>query len=61
MQESEGNPGTIQPVMGQSLPAPLRVTMIYDMDACHGPTGVTRHAWHSLNVWRAATMSRYRS
>jgi alpha-1,3-rhamnosyl/mannosyltransferase len=24
--------------------APLRVAMLYDMDACHAPTGVTRHA-----------------
>jgi alpha-1,3-rhamnosyl/mannosyltransferase len=28
----------------QVAPAPLRVAMLYDMDACHAPTGVTRHA-----------------
>ncbi|MFO0888865.1 MAG: glycosyltransferase family 1 protein [Isosphaeraceae bacterium] len=27
---------------------PLRVVMLYDMDACHGPTGVTRHALAQL-------------
>src|SRR5579863_163282 len=27
---------------------PLRVAMLYDMDACHGPTGVTRHALAQL-------------
>jgi glycosyltransferase involved in cell wall biosynthesis len=25
-------------------PPPLRVGLVYDMDACRGPTGVTRHA-----------------
>ena len=29
-------------------PAPLRVAFFYDMDACHGPTGVTRHALSQL-------------
>ncbi len=29
-------------------PAPLRVAWIYDMDACRGPTGVTRHALAQL-------------
>jgi glycosyltransferase involved in cell wall biosynthesis len=28
--------------------APLRIAMLYDMDACHGPTGVTRHALAQL-------------
>jgi alpha-1,3-rhamnosyl/mannosyltransferase len=28
--------------------APLRVVMLYDLDACHGPTGVTRHALAQL-------------
>src|SRR3954451_24444505 len=27
---------------------PLRVAWVYDMDACHGPTGVTRHALAQL-------------
>ena len=27
---------------------PLRVALIYDMDACKGPTGVTRHAMSLL-------------
>jgi glycosyltransferase involved in cell wall biosynthesis len=26
------------------MSVPLRVAMVYDMDACHAPTGVTRHA-----------------
>lgn len=26
------------------MPTPLRVAMLYDMDACYAPTGVTRHA-----------------
>jgi glycosyltransferase involved in cell wall biosynthesis len=26
------------------MAVPLRVAMLYDMDACHAPTGVTRHA-----------------
>ena len=26
----------------------LRIAMLYDMDACHGPTGVTRHALAQL-------------
>jgi glycosyltransferase involved in cell wall biosynthesis len=29
-------------------PVPLRIAMLYDMDACHGPTGVTRHALAQL-------------
>jgi glycosyltransferase involved in cell wall biosynthesis len=29
-------------------PIPLRIAMLYDMDACHGPTGVTRHALAQL-------------
>ena len=33
---------------GLVLPVPLRVVMLYDMDACHGPTGVTRHALAQL-------------
>jgi alpha-1,3-rhamnosyl/mannosyltransferase len=28
--------------------APLRVALVYDMDACRGPTGVTRHALAQL-------------
>src|SRR5262249_36332374 len=29
-------------------PAPMRVALVYDMDACRGPTGVTRHALAQL-------------
>ena len=36
------------PAQGPVLSAPLRVVMLYDMDACHGPTGVTRHALAQL-------------
>jgi alpha-1,3-rhamnosyl/mannosyltransferase len=34
--------------------AGLRVALFYDMDACHGPTGVTRHALAQLErlAWR---------
>ncbi len=32
----------------QRPPVPLRIAMLYDMDACHGPTGVTRHALAQL-------------
>ena len=28
--------------------APVRVALVYDMDACRGPTGVTRHALAQL-------------
>ena len=41
-------PTTAQPVDRQVSPVPLRVVMLYDMDACHGPTGVTRHALAQL-------------
>ena len=34
-----------QPGLG---PSRLRIVMLYDMDACHGPTGVTRHALAQL-------------
>jgi alpha-1,3-rhamnosyl/mannosyltransferase len=44
----KGDTGSILSKSGQVLPAPLRVVMIYDMDACHGPTGVTRHALAQL-------------
>ena len=37
-----------QPAQGLVLPVPLRVVMLYDMDACQGPTGVTRHALAQL-------------
>ena len=30
-------------------PSALRVAMLYDMDACHAPTGVTRHALAQLD------------
>ena len=32
---------------------PLRVALFYDMDACYGPTGVTRHALSQLERLRA--------
>src|SRR5205807_4339489 len=28
--------------------SPMRVALVYDMDACRGPTGVTRHALAQL-------------
>jgi len=40
----DGDRIVAQPAQGLVLPVPLRVVMLYDMDACHGPTGVTRHA-----------------
>jgi glycosyltransferase involved in cell wall biosynthesis len=30
------------------VPVPPRVALFYDMDSCHGPTGVTRHALSQL-------------
>ena len=35
-----------EPATGVALP--LRVALVYDMDACRGPTGVTRHALAQL-------------
>ncbi len=32
-----------------SRPVPLRVALLYDMDACRSPTGVTRHALAQLH------------
>ncbi len=40
-------PGSITPPI-VPLPASLRVALFYDLDACHGPTGVTRHALAQL-------------
>jgi glycosyltransferase involved in cell wall biosynthesis len=39
-----------QPKTPSAIPlsAPLRVALFYDLDACHGPTGVTRHALAQL-------------
>ena len=37
-----------RPPSTTSLSAPLRVALFYDLDACHGPTGVTRHALAQL-------------
>jgi glycosyltransferase involved in cell wall biosynthesis len=34
------------------LSAPLRVALFYDLDACYGPTGVTRHALAQLERLR---------
>jgi alpha-1,3-rhamnosyl/mannosyltransferase len=36
------------PARASAPSAPLRLAMLYDMDACHGPTGVTRHALAQL-------------
>src|SRR5262245_38447082 len=44
MSEGEGN---IDVGAREAVPA-LRVAMFYDMDACHDPTGVTRHALAQL-------------
>ncbi len=44
----DGDRIVAQPAPGLVLPVPLRVVMLYDMDACHGPTGVTRHALAQL-------------
>ncbi|MFI5458993.1 MAG: glycosyltransferase family 4 protein [Isosphaerales bacterium] len=41
-------PARIQPGSRQPAPVSLRVALLYDMDACHGPTGVTRHALAQL-------------
>ena len=30
------------------VPGRIRVALLYDMDACRGPTGVTRHALAQL-------------
>lgn len=35
------------------MPDPLRIAMLYDMDACYAPTGVTRHALAQLERLRA--------
>jgi hypothetical protein len=34
--------------VGHAGGSPLKVALIYDMDACRGPTGVTRHALAQL-------------
>ena len=40
----------------------LRIALVYDMDACRGPTGVTRHALAQLDRgWPAARTSRLRA
>ncbi len=40
---------TVSPRQGAaSREMPLRVALVYDMDACRGPTGVTRHALAQL-------------
>jgi len=48
MHSPDGDRMAAQPVQGQVLPVPLRVVMLYDMDACRGPTGVTRHTLAQL-------------
>jgi glycosyltransferase involved in cell wall biosynthesis len=45
---STGRSSGIQPGAKESATQPLRVGFLYDMDACHGPTGVTRHALSQL-------------
>src|SRR3954468_11871008 len=35
----------VEPAPGRP---PLRMALVYDMDACRGPTGVTRHALAQL-------------
>ena len=37
-----------KPPSANALSAPMRVALFYDLDACHGPTGVTRHALAQL-------------
>ena len=42
------SPG-VQPGSREPATVPLRASrLLYDMDACHGPTGVTRHALSQL-------------
>ena len=41
-------PIVTQPAQRSVSSFSLRVVMLYDMDACHGPTGVTRHALAQL-------------
>jgi glycosyltransferase involved in cell wall biosynthesis len=41
-------PPRIEPGAKEWATQPLRVGLLYDMDACHGPTGVTRHALSQL-------------
>jgi alpha-1,3-rhamnosyl/mannosyltransferase len=59
----ERNPPGTQPVVGRisagdrsgsslGQAGELRVALVYDMDACHAPTGVTRHALAQLQ-WLA--------
>jgi glycosyltransferase involved in cell wall biosynthesis len=48
MQRPDGGPIAVQPAAAGVLTHPLRVVMLYDMDACRGPTGVTRHALAQL-------------
>ena len=44
----EARSSEVQTGSRQPATAPLRVGLLYDMDACHGPTGVTRHALSQL-------------
>jgi alpha-1,3-rhamnosyl/mannosyltransferase len=43
-----GAAATATPGLGPIVGSPIRVVMVYNMDACHGPTGVTRHALAQL-------------
>jgi alpha-1,3-rhamnosyl/mannosyltransferase len=48
MHSPVGEPTPVVPPSGLAPNVPLRIVMLYDMDACHGPTGVTRHALAQL-------------
>ena len=41
-------PGAVEPPKDAVSTAALRVALLYDMDACYAPTGVTRHALAQL-------------
>lgn len=41
---------TVEPA---SKSSPMRLALVYDLDACHNPTGVTRHALAQLDRLRA--------
>ncbi len=48
---------TVDPAHGQATTdaraiAPLRLALVYDMDSCKGPTGVTRHALAQIDGLR---------
>jgi alpha-1,3-rhamnosyl/mannosyltransferase len=49
---TEPTPAGTESGLKQRAPGQLRVALVYDMDACHGPTGVTRHALSQLERLR---------